>query len=56
MIRNENMPPEQPRHPIDVPVFDFVEPTPIESTTRGDIVIAILSAAVLIVIALAVML
>lgn len=47
---------EQPRHPIDVPVFDYVDPTPIESTTRGDIVIAILFAAALVVIAAVVML
>lgn len=55
MIRSENTP-EQQRDPIDVPVYDFVEPTPIESTTRGDVVIAILFAAAVFVIVLVVML
>lgn len=56
MTGHENLPPKHPAHPIDVPVYDFVEPTPIESTTKGDWVIAVLLAAILIVVAAVVLL
>ncbi|MBK4216114.1 hypothetical protein JJJ17_09270 [Paracoccus caeni] len=43
MTRHENLPPEQPAHPIDVPVYDFVEPTPLQSTRGRDVLMAIVA-------------